>query len=158
MQAPLLSPRDAPLASPRTRIGASGFDGGVLDGAWTSKRRAAEAAAKAGGKVDRESEKLGADEKISKEEETPLNGIGRPDRNPSEPTSQTSPANGSGAISTVNGTSARQPSASPESATSPPTVVGNGPPPGLPDLAGIEWSYLDPQGQVQGTISPIIFI
>lgn len=25
-----------------------------------------------------------------------------------------------------------------------------GPPPGLPDPAGIEWSYLDPQGNIQG--------
>jgi PERQ amino acid-rich with GYF domain-containing protein len=29
--------------------------------------------------------------------------------------------------------------------------ASNGPPPGIPDLASVEWSYKDPSGQVQGT-------
>lgn len=31
-----------------------------------------------------------------------------------------------------------------------PNPLPSGPPPGLTDPASIEWSYLDPQGQVQG--------
>ncbi|THH30191.1 hypothetical protein EUX98_g4021 [Antrodiella citrinella] len=144
--APLQSPRDAPLASPRTRIGPSGFDGGVLDGSWTSKRRAAEAAAaaKASGKVDREPEKNGCDVKTKEEQEEPsLNGSVL---NPSDSNLH----NGSGGA-TANDPPPAQldiPTSTNSSAAASP-VVPTGPPPGI-DFAGIEWSYLDPQGQVQG--------
>ncbi|EEB88143.1 hypothetical protein MPER_14184, partial [Moniliophthora perniciosa FA553] len=37
-----------------------------------------------------------------------------------------------------------------QSATNSPGVAAAPPPPGLADLGSIEWSYLDPQGQVQG--------
>ena len=143
------SPRDAPLPSPRTRIGASGFDGGVLDGSWTSKRRAAEAAARAGGKIEREPEKPGTDEKINEEEESNLDGQLHSDQ-PSvssgqipAPASQVTPVQSTDVPSDNPSTA----SVSVNSAVI--NAVPNGPPPGL-DLAGIEWSYLDPQGQVQG--------
>ncbi len=31
-----------------------------------------------------------------------------------------------------------------------PDPITSGPPPGLVDLASVEWSYLDPQGKMQG--------
>lgn len=34
------------------------------------------------------------------------------------------------------------------------TTVSNGPPPGILDLAAVQWSYLDPQGQLQGPSRP----
>ncbi|KAH8101371.1 hypothetical protein BXZ70DRAFT_88074 [Cristinia sonorae] len=143
MQGPLQSPRDAPLPSPRTRLGASGFDGGVLDGTWTSKRKAAEAAAAARAGV-KDNEKLGLDEKINEEEETSLgNGHNPPDK-VSAPGEETVTANGSGGDAPASNSPSSQPTVTSDS-----NAIPSGPPPGL-DLAAVDWSYLDPQGQVQG--------
>ncbi|TCD66778.1 hypothetical protein EIP91_000969 [Steccherinum ochraceum] len=150
LQPALQSPRDAPLPSPRMRIGASGFDGGVLDGSWTSKRRAAEAAAKAGEKTDREAEKLSTDEKILEEEEATIHGRNLDSSSSIHATgdtgSQIAPVNGSGGGRVGDDTT---PNHSTATVTAASAATPPGPPPGI-DLATIEWSYLDPQGQVQG--------
>ena len=127
----------------------------MLDGPWTSKRRAAENAAKAGGKVDREPEKSGTDEKISEEEEVSLGTVAQTDRDagPSgvanNGVGQPDVLQASSSMSSTNEPPLSQSAASADSIAS--SATPSGPPPGL-DLGTVEWSYLDPQGQIQGII------
>lgn len=176
VQGPLTSPRDSNFPSPRNRIGTtSGFDG-VLNGgeSWVARRRASEA--KTSGVVTSRGEPSGEPHdtkglEITEEEEEnnhkDLHSPNTQDRpSPHEPSpspqpdstisggtsvSQPSPAQGietnlaNLSISNSNNTGAVDLAAG---------AAAIGPPPGLSDLASVEWSYLDPQGQVQGKNLP----
>ena len=140
MQGPLASPRDAPLPSPRVRVG-SGFDG-VLDGSWTAKRRAAEGLAKSGNRTD---SKDVQDKGIKEEEEETQPTVDPGANPPKENSNGAQQSNGSMQLNEED-TLTSQGVPSQDSAPSVPPGIAN------PDPASIEWSYLDPQGQIQGTI------
>ncbi|KAI0793291.1 hypothetical protein C8Q75DRAFT_889367 [Abortiporus biennis] len=154
IQGSSVSTRDAPLPSPRVRVGVSGFDG-VLSDSWSSKRRASEALSKPGGKTDKEGEGasgVGDSRKIGEEgTDKPgnLNGVDPPVKEPGIDQRPNGEANGSGIPSKApSAPAATQTNATTSTAESAPPA---GPPPGLGiDFAALEWSYLDPQGHIQG--------
>jgi PERQ amino acid-rich with GYF domain-containing protein len=145
-QGPLSASRDAVLPSPRTRTGfGSGFDG-VLGGgdSWTARRKAAEPDIAAAVVLD---DNIGPSAQHT------------PDQ--SNTTSTAKEASGPPEIQTVHKVLAElsldnvgqyKPEASSTESTSagPPTLVTNPSNQNHPDLASVEWSYLDPQGNVQG--------
>ncbi|KAG2350609.1 hypothetical protein BDR05DRAFT_954714 [Suillus weaverae] len=170
------SPRDGALPSPRTRIGgfASGFDG-VLNGgdSWMARRRASESVLKAGGTStgtrpeSREEDAKGHNIKEVEEEHSVQNTALQP--SPSG-TSQLSPIPSSVPPDTTSNSPSQRSALSADSVAHRMTGMSldenertnenfhpnpvadsltTGPPPGL-DPASIEWSYLDPQGHVQG--------
>lgn len=130
-----------------------------MDGPWTSKRRAAENAAKSGGKVDREPEKSGTDEKIS-EVEVSLGTVAQTDQDagPSvvagSGVGQPDVLQASSSMSSTNEPTLSRSAASADSISN--SATPSGPPPGL-DLGTVEWSYLDPQGQIQGIMTGLHF-
>ncbi|KAJ7124790.1 hypothetical protein C8R43DRAFT_34674 [Mycena crocata] len=154
-QAPL-SPRDAALPSPRTRIGHTPTFDGVLNGgeSWVARRRASEA--KSIGNASREPDPHEGRGSEIREEDEDANidsggnsgGIETPHKIPKataspsrDPPSSAQPKVDDGATYSPhlqNGTDLTGIAAS------------NGPPPGIQDLASVQWSYLDPQGQLQG--------
>ncbi|KAI0961032.1 hypothetical protein AcV7_000246 [Taiwanofungus camphoratus] len=177
MQGPLGSPRETALPSPRTRIGhAPGFDG-VLSESWSSRRRGTENGPKGVGTPSLRNNKDGSqnDRKgldIKEENEDDLHSSGQPsssheklssevttdsqsdpplDGIPNDPPQKVAKDSNDPSGSTANSAVGSQ-----DNANSLPVVGSNGdsmvsgPPPGLTDPASIEWSYLDPQGQVQG--------
>ncbi|KAI0666236.1 hypothetical protein C8Q78DRAFT_1109225 [Trametes maxima] len=157
MQGGLISPA---LPSPRGRIGQTpGFDG-VLNETWSSRRRNAELAKAANGqnKLDKEGGGDGRGPDIKEQEEDALHASSA--QKNGESTGVVSPeavtANGGDNVSSntatnqLNGQPSKlsingQQDNPPAAATNP-----NEPPPGLVDLSNVEWSYLDPQGNVQG--------
>lgn len=176
LQAPLLSPRDM---SPRTRVGYTpNFDGVLNNGeSWTARRRISESSLKAAAAAtattpgrdggDHSTKALG----IREEKEDEQNNGSRshhgdnqnvfasssPHLRSEEP--QQYEAVGGVLDSSSNGT---QTGPFGINGTSNTTLFGNnhanvGPPPGLIDLAAVEWSYKDPSGQVQGThaVTPV---
>ncbi|CAL1696731.1 unnamed protein product [Somion occarium] len=147
MQGPLASPREASLPSPRVRVGPA-FDG-VLNESWTSKRRVPEGLAKSGSRGDlKEAQREGVEQGIKEEEEEPPINSETESHPPEQQLNNSStPVNdsGNGSAHTVNPT---QPTTF--LPTVPASNVPSGPPPGIVDLASVEWSYLDPQGQIQG--------
>ncbi|GBE78526.1 predicted protein [Sparassis crispa] len=174
MQGPLASPRETGLPSPRTRIGQTlGFDG-VLSESWSSRRRASDALAKPGGtssgRPERDTSDAGRDsnESYIKEEEeggappSPEHLRGG-DNAAAQPTPSPRPdppiaTTGRGSVSADNVSGSM---ASLSLAGQGDGGVANGvgitedpmmskPPLGLTDLTSVEWSYLDPQGQIQG--------
>ncbi|KAG6381373.1 acetyl-coenzyme A transporter 1-domain-containing protein [Boletus reticuloceps] len=167
----LASPRDA-LPSPRNRIGAfgSGFDGVLNSGdSWSRKRPSAGVAGLGGGILARGEgkEEDARYSEIKEEEEStthhssdvhdgdPAAIMHPPSSGPNMPPSNLGPLSSSDLDSVGQGMAVmsletlNQPNANPRvsSTTNP---LPSGPPPGLTDPASIEWSYLDPQGQVQG--------
>lgn len=172
------SPRDGALPSPRTRIGgfASGFDG-VLNGgdSWMARRRTSESMLKAGGASTgtrpegREEDVKGpnikeVEENTSLAENTTLqpdlSGASQqlspiPDALPPDTTTdspnQRSSSNADSVARRMAGMNLGQNERTNANFHPNPVADGlaTGPPPGL-DPASIEWSYLDPQGQVQG--------
>ncbi|KZT06209.1 uncharacterized protein LAESUDRAFT_736963 [Laetiporus sulphureus 93-53] len=178
VQGPLTSPREAALPSPRTRIGlAPGFDG-VLSESWSSRRRASEHLNKPHtdplAKKDKDEDNPGNEPKGAdvKEEEGEHHG---PQQRVED---EQQPSVNRAATSQPESSTAAVPNKTPGSAIGQPadslnsTMAGLSlgssdssvtssvehsrasevvsKPPGLEDLASIEWSYLDPQGQVQG--------
>ncbi|KAJ7293786.1 hypothetical protein C8J57DRAFT_1269996 [Mycena rebaudengoi] len=152
IQAPL-SPRDAGLPSPRTRIGHTPTFDGVLNGgeSWVARRRASEAKSVGNTSRDPGDHHDGrATELREEDEDASLASGGTP--NPHETASPSG-----GGLATPE-----QPKAAEydKGATYSPHIQNgpdltgpaapNGPPPGIQDLASIQWSYLDPQGQLQG--------
>jgi PERQ amino acid-rich with GYF domain-containing protein len=157
-----MTSRDAALPSPRTRVGLTqNFDGVLNTGdSWVARRRASEASLKStvgtsreqGDQFDnkaleiREEEEDGSHQRQSTERaEEKLNVSPSPFQTggaasmPNNPTVTTNMAHLSiGA----NGSPVPEPLDN---------HASNGPPPGIPDLASVEWSYKDPSGQVQGT-------
>lgn len=170
LQAPLNSPREAPLPSPRTRTG-PGFDG-VLGASepWVSRRRGSESRLTgpgvrepggANGNVEIKEEpeeipKLDPNEKPAAPEQSSAH-LGSRQGDPStgnlSQRFQAGHANipnqsidGAGPILT-NGSNANM-AFTEETTTKRPS-------PALPDttdLSSIEWSYLDVQGQIQGEV------
>jgi len=160
-QGPLASSRDAVLPSPRTRTGfGSGFDG-VLGGgdSWTARRKAAEALSKSTGASR---ELVGETEvKIKEEDEEPdianavvlddnvgsnmqptpeqFNATSTADETSGQP--ETQAVNNDMADLSLGTAAASLTSVIPQSAQA------------HLDLASVEWSYLDPQGNVQGKCS-----
>ncbi|OCH92679.1 hypothetical protein OBBRIDRAFT_750886 [Obba rivulosa] len=171
MQGGLTSPREAALPSPRTRIGhAQGFDG-VLSESWSARRRVSEGGTKPGGngRADRDASEMNPDGKSGEikeeEEESPStsNNLGGDSTLTSKPESSQDPSvdQGGAAGTTTEGSVAVANEAmsnlssrndSPQLSTEPETAgdPALSRPSGVTELASVEWSYLDPQGQVQG--------
>ncbi|KAG9314550.1 hypothetical protein JVU11DRAFT_5350 [Chiua virens] len=173
--ATLTSPRDA-LPSPRNRMGAfgSGFDGVLNNGDAWSKRRPPAGATGAGGGVLARGDGREEDARRSeiKEEEesgghhssytrdsdaavvtdrssSPGPGTFQSDviQNNQVSSSEFNPLDQSMASMSLEGRNETNSNARISPTTNPLPLR---PPPGLTDPASIEWSYLDPQGQVQG--------
>ncbi|KAG7450136.1 uncharacterized protein BT62DRAFT_961749 [Guyanagaster necrorhizus] len=163
MQSPM-SPRDTGLPSPRpSRMGA-GFDG-VLNGgdSWVARRRASEGLAKSGGGTTRdpggEYQPDGRSSEIKEEDESPSQAMDsdpHPDGlHPHSAGDETTAAAGTSRSPTQNlDASVTQMSLGNDnghsSSASPANSSAGYPPPGLTDVSNVEWSYLDPQGQIQG--------
>lgn len=153
----LASPRDAALPSPRTRIGgAPGFEG-VLGDSWSSRRRGdslSKSNAEAPPRREREPTDPGRDLKGPDIKEEDEDAARQAERNGSTGTNPgvarlDAPAtNGDGTDNTdeIHGVNTGAATLNLGDTTG--GVPSN--PPGLADLANIEWSYLDPQGNVQG--------
>ncbi|KIO02316.1 hypothetical protein M404DRAFT_148067 [Pisolithus tinctorius Marx 270] len=167
----LASPREA-LSSPRNRMGTfgSGFDGVLNNGdSWSRRRPSASLVGTAGTPARPEGKDVESRHSHIKEEEVhvPLDvdeddspgtdqqlPSASPDRSRavSADDSQPSTSIGSSVVQGIADMNLGEPnnldmSLQITTATSAPVT---GPPPGLPDSASVEWSYLDPQGQVQG--------
>ncbi|KAF9569837.1 hypothetical protein CPC08DRAFT_677685 [Agrocybe pediades] len=156
LQTPLLSPREAN----RSRGNYTpGFDGVLNNGeSWVSRRRASETANKSGSISTKDAIDMSQDIKTSgiqeEKEEDHVNNEhprGESDAHFFSASSQSSPEKRYDAGSSGNGQDTSQQNmllsnADPFASTH----VGVGPPPGLVDLAAIEWSYKDPTGQIQG--------
>lgn len=145
MQA-LASPRDGTLPSPRVR---PGFDG-VLSDTWSSRRRTSETVPKVGGGANRsDGENKGPD---IKEEEEDTTGTRQRGQDSSGGSANPKVENGTSHTNTtdqLNGQLSSM-SLSSQGDSQAGTAAPNKAPPGPGDLAEIEWSYLDPQGQTQG--------
>ncbi|KAJ7169427.1 hypothetical protein C8R46DRAFT_1264215 [Mycena filopes] len=130
-----LSPRDAALPSPRTRLGHTPTFDGVLNGgeSWVARRRASEAKLVAGTEIREEDEDATLESGGKTKPKEAPQPAPSPNRDPPAAQPKTT-----GAPQATNGTDLGGP------------AVPNGPPPGLQDLASVQWSYLDPQGQLQG--------
>ncbi|KAI0762078.1 hypothetical protein BC629DRAFT_986405 [Irpex lacteus] len=163
LQPPLASPRDA-LPSPR-RMG-SGFDG-VLSDSWSARRRASEGLLKGNDRPGEPGDPHEGTKTVGIKEEDEEGGASRLEPTASkggvsgsqtDQPSQDPAINGTGHAQATLGTissginSLSLDSGSQNSPQIPPTTtnVPPGPPPGLSDPATMEWTYLDPQGQVQG--------
>ncbi|CDO70929.1 hypothetical protein BN946_scf184829.g37 [Trametes cinnabarina] len=158
MQGGLISPREGALPSPRLRVGLSpGFDG-VLSETWSARRRNADPNKATNGtnKPDKEGEgnAKGPDNKEAGDTaRDPQNGSGeaaREARAGAPAANDAGDAKAATAADRLNGQLSKlsvngQPDTNPQ-----PVVDATKPPPGLGDLSSIEWSYLDPQGNVQG--------
>ncbi|OJA20426.1 hypothetical protein AZE42_09467, partial [Rhizopogon vesiculosus] len=165
------STRDGTLISPRTRIGSftSGFDG-VLNGgdSWMARRRTSESMLKASPGILPEGREEDVKEPTAKEVEN--TGVTQNQSGPSGASQQSPPISDALPPDTTRDSPNQQFALHADSVAShiagmslaekertntnfhPNPVVDTpmvGPPPGL-DPASIEWSYLDPQGQVQG--------
>ncbi|TRM62398.1 hypothetical protein BD626DRAFT_499090 [Schizophyllum amplum] len=140
-QAPILSPRDASLQSPRTRMPYSPNFDGVLNGggSWLSRRRG-------------EATDAGPPPRDSDPDNDKAQAIAEEDESsppaPKDPSSAPARANG---VNTGTGSLADN-VAQMNLGNSLSGRNGNasaGPPPGL-DLTTVQWSYIDPQQNVQG--------
>lgn len=116
----------------------SAFDGVFPAGAdsWTSRRRASEGMPKTPNIIHRDTASELVEEKIKEEDETAVQPDILPIRNQA-----------GGAIETA---ASRLSDSNHSSSPSPANSSSGFPPSGLQDLNSVEWSYLDPQGQVQG--------
>ncbi|CCM01314.1 uncharacterized protein FIBRA_03363 [Fibroporia radiculosa] len=175
MQGALASPREGALPSPRTRIGLTpGFDG-VLSESWSSRRRTSESAVKSGvdsatrkerDVTDPGNEAKGPDIKEEEEESLsqPVGGDGGSatksplvTQSDSFSTNATSnmpdtPKAVGGVESDVAGLTLRPSDEAPSDIGEVNGSLDSAAPKAsdTTDLASIEWSYLDPQGQIQG--------
>lgn len=158
MQGPLLSPREAPLPSPRVRVGHSSAFDGVLDGAWSAKRRASESQSKppTSQNLPNEAGIKEEDEELRLEPHSALGQNSLSASPPPDPSVIQGPNNPTDNVNNVTapGHIGRSDSVQNGGLNSighvPQSHVTSGPPPGFVDLAGVDWSYLDPQGEVQG--------
>ncbi|KAF9040365.1 hypothetical protein BDZ89DRAFT_1156583 [Hymenopellis radicata] len=161
IQSPM-SPRDPGMPSPRVARMGAGFDGGVFTGggeSWTARRRASEGAAKTPGILHRDPIGELQDAKIKEEDETPgqtSENLDKPLREANNPTAvpyETLSTAGQTSIQNIEPPVSHLPlhnESNHSSSASPANSSVGFAPPGLTDLASIEWSYLDPLGNVQG--------
>ncbi|KAI8983348.1 hypothetical protein BD414DRAFT_490651 [Trametes punicea] len=158
MQGGLMSPREGALPSPRGRVGYTPAFDGVLSETWSSRRRNADLNKAGNGqnKTEKEvdSETKGPDIKEQQE------GTGREPQKNGENAGGTSAdanaVNGAGdataatAAGRLDGQLAKLSINGQADNSASAAVEPSKPPPGLGDLSSVEWSYLDPQGNVQG--------
>ncbi|KAK7064621.1 GYF domain-containing protein [Favolaschia claudopus] len=149
-----MSPRDAALPSPRTRIGHTPTFDGVLNGgeSWLARRRASEAKAAARDTDPHEAPTLEIreeDEDTSATADSTNVGATQGLSKDTAPPPLPDPAPASSQSKTATDRTSYSPHV-PNGSDPAPAPVQNGPPPGIQDLATVEWSYLDPQGQLQG--------
>lgn len=163
LQSPgVVSPRDS---SPRTRVGyGSNFDGVLNNGdSWVARRRASEASMKAGNVSVREAQeqapKASGIREEKEDESDPSSHLANGEdqtffaSSPHIPSAE--PIRNSSATGAAEGINASSDSSFSRNGSSTSSPYRNdradiGPPPGLTDLAAVEWSYKDPTGQVQG--------
>lgn len=153
-----MSPREAPAPSPRARVGYTpNFDGVLNNGdSWVARRRASEASLKSGTATrDTGGEQVldGKAPEIREEEEDGNHELRKDNGNepPSTPGESSSKAISDGIGFQDNNIRADMTQLSIDTYNQLSEPANNGPPPGIPDLASIEWSYKDPSGQIQGT-------
>lgn len=135
---PQQSPREGALASPRTT---RGFEGvlSTSDSTWTGRRRASDAVYKAPSREVAGDIADGMPLKEVDETRAPDPSLANSISTPAALPSDLNPAMGTSSLHLQpNGTN---------------HVQAAGPSPGITDIAAVEWSYLDPQGQVQGVYS-----
>lgn len=155
-----MSPREAP----RTRVGyIPGFDGVLNNGdSWVARKRTSEASAKIGSGSFRDPgdthDVLASGIREEKEDDNRTNFQSQPvqDQNFfSASSAQGHSEENSLHVSHNESGSQTPPNTFPLNGTDNVDPFGNnrsdvGPPPGLFDLAAVEWSYKDPTGQIQG--------
>lgn len=164
LQSPLLSPRD-PARSRGSYT--PGFDGVLNNGeSWVSRRRASETAGKSVTTSKEATENF---------QEIKASGIREEKEEDYGNSTQSNTDIDSNLFSTHSSPEKRYASSSSENIqdTSRNTLSANGsvnsdpfgpnhasvgPPPGLVDLASVEWSYKDPTGQVQGASHNILIL
>ncbi|KDR85272.1 hypothetical protein GALMADRAFT_234036 [Galerina marginata CBS 339.88] len=164
LQNPALSPREAP----RARVGyAPGFDGVLNNGeSWMARRRTSETATKPGSgssheAVDNQHDFITSGIREEKEDDSRMNAQPRtrPDPNFLPSSSPRAQSDEPRPYATAGGTGSTLNASQVNSFPATGTINGEkllsdhkdvGPPPGLMDLAAVEWSYKDPTGQVQG--------
>jgi len=151
-----MSPREA---SPRIRVGYTpNFDGVLNNGeSWVARRRSSEASMKAGNGLGREpfdNQQSSRSSSILEEKEdgsismSQHSGEDSPFFATSSPQAQSvEPRQNSEVVSSMDSVTSTDGFA-PDGSI--PFEADVGPPPGLIDLAAVEWSYKDPTGQVQG--------
>jgi PERQ amino acid-rich with GYF domain-containing protein len=159
-----MSSSSSPLPNPRVRVGfGSNFDG-VLNGgdSWVARRKASEGLLKTGvtqvsrGEGDHQQDNQDGEVKdgeagrlCTERQESVVQqsqGAISTDRLPDSRDIDASLAE----VSTKTQSLAVEPASSHSVEDSPASIPPIGPPPGIQDLASVEWSYLDPQGHVQG--------
>ncbi|KAI0719107.1 hypothetical protein C8T65DRAFT_706478 [Cerioporus squamosus] len=147
LQGGLASPREGALPSPRVR---PGFEG-VLGETWTSRRRGtSESIAKVGAALNKDKDTDGENKGPDfKEEEEDALHASEHRRDPSSSSKLENGAIGTNGVGHVNGQPGG-PSISGQGDSAAGSSGAGRPPPGLADLSNVEWSYLDPQGQLQG--------
>jgi PERQ amino acid-rich with GYF domain-containing protein len=159
-----MSARDAAIPAPRNRVGFTpNFDGVLNSGdSWVARRRASESSLKAGVGTSRdqgdqldnkaseiqEEEEDGGQQHQSQEHGEEKSGVSQ-----QHATSITGPSQSSNNVSLLDGQTVATDMARLSIGANDSTVkniTSNGPPPSIPDLASVEWSYKDPSGQIQG--------
>jgi PERQ amino acid-rich with GYF domain-containing protein len=158
------SPRDA-LPNPRVRVGFGPNFDGVLNGgdSWVARRKASEGLLKAGvtqvsrgeqGEVDHQQDNQDGEVKdgevgrlCTERQENVVQQSQGADRLPDSRDVDASLAE----VSTKTQNLAVEPASNHSVEDSPASIPPIGPLPGILDLASVEWSYLDPQGHVQGS-------
>ncbi|KAI0757426.1 hypothetical protein C8Q80DRAFT_1091984 [Daedaleopsis nitida] len=151
MQGGLASPREGGLPSPRVR---PGFDG-VLDTSWTARRRQSESQLKAGAgnKSDKEPDGENKGSEIKEEEEDALRDADAKASSGGTSNGDSKLTNGVGGMSnpsTVEPVTGQLGNLSMSRQGDDLRDTTNKPPLGPGDLSSVDWSYLDPQGQIQG--------
>jgi PERQ amino acid-rich with GYF domain-containing protein len=160
-----MSPRDAAMPSPRTRVGYTpNFDGVLNNGdSWVARRRASEASLKSGAGTSRDPGDQPQDGKAPeiREEEEDINLEPRRENGEVKSAVPEPDIVSGGNSQTVNDGAVFQDNPNLGAAMSQSShtynqpiqepLSGTRPPPGIPDLPNIEWSYKDPSGQIQGT-------
>ncbi|KXN81095.1 GYF domain-containing protein mpd2 [Leucoagaricus sp. SymC.cos] len=166
LQAPVMSPREIGLPSPRTRVGYTPSFDGVLNGgdSWVARRRTSETSQKPGGSATGLHGESDFSEKAEgiKEEKEEVDGSGpvldsldgAQDSSPSTSTGISGSQNAKDVDNLAGGVGQLSLNTN---ISNPVDNVQNhsgiGTPPGLVDPPSIEWSYKDPTGTVQGPFS-----
>uniref|UniRef100_A0A8H7YAI1 GYF domain-containing protein n=1 Tax=Psilocybe cubensis TaxID=181762 RepID=A0A8H7YAI1_PSICU len=164
LQTPTLSPREPP----RSRVGYTpGFDGVLNNGdSWVARRRSSETSMKIGTGSSREGNEpqlgiMGSGIREEKEEDS-RQTIQHPPSDDSNAFVTSSPrvhsedprvftnTNSNAAPLQTSSQSSFSVNGVNNSESFPVDRADIGPPPGLVDLAAVEWSYKDPTGQIQG--------
>ncbi|PFH54735.1 hypothetical protein AMATHDRAFT_277 [Amanita thiersii Skay4041] len=169
LQTQAASPRDVGLPSPRTRVGlAPNFDGVLNSGdSWVARRRASEVSLKSAIAISREPSgdppydgRANEIREEGEEDQEDLGGAVQKNSAEKQDTRRVMfPPQSKGAAPQEPGPADNEPSNLDDYATrsdgntfnqvNSDVAAANGPP-GLQDLANVEWSYKDPTGQVQG--------